>query len=207
MKKKPNDCTALMSHPYLATGSVQVRAALNALEHLLMSSTQEKVLLLLEQASLEELAQLCIERLLLYTPVKSILVLVPPKMKGSLIASWKHLVIWNNECTYAEQCSLQFQSISDQAAHVCLTTLIDIQKQGGIDSVQTFFRAFDVLVLYDVPSNPGPVWSQVVDFFAVSGTRVIGLSSQLTSEDGSLFFGAVADGKSPMDQKSRQACP
>jgi hypothetical protein len=210
---KHTDFAALRSHPASAalvpsSYSERVHEALRHLEATLMSGERGKILLLLEHDLMEELTFLAIDRLLRYTSVRHLLLLVPPKRKGQMIEAWNNAVAWSNGRKLAEQFSLLSAPslLRDQiTAELCIATIIDIQKHVGVDVTLPFFKAFDIVLAYEVPACPGPAWIQAVDCFAFSGARIIGLSSTLSEEDGTSLFGCVIDQKRTSDQIQPQA--
>jgi hypothetical protein len=208
---KHTDFAALRSHPASAalvpsSSSERVLEVLRHLEATLMSSEHRKILLLLEHDLMEDLTFLAMDRFLRYTSVQHLLLLVPQTMKEQILNVWHHTVAWSNGRKLAEQFSLLSTPSRDQiTAELCIATIIDIQRHVGIDVTLPFFKAFDVVLVYEVPSCPGPAWIQAVDCFAVSGARVIGLSSTLSEEDGASLFGCVIDQKRTSDQIQQQA--
>jgi hypothetical protein len=191
------DFTALTSHPIpaaFAHSHEQVRDALTALETMLVSSNQDRVLLLVEKKTMEDLSIISIERILRYTQCQRVLLLVSPKLKTKMIEIWEQAVSWENGRKLNEQFSITSAPQNAEVTQVCIATVFDIQVHIGIDSMQPFFKAFDAIVLYE-PINPGPAWSQIVEIFATMGTPVIGLSSQLSKEEGEQLFEHVIDVK------------
>ena len=208
---KHTNFAALRSHPVSvgplpSSSSERVHDALKHLEATLMSSTYRKILLLLEHDLMEDLTFLAIDRFLRYTSVQHLLLLVPQTMKKQLLNVWHRTVAWSNGRKLAEQFSLLSMPSRDQiTAELCIATIIEIQKQVGVDVTLPFFKAFDVVLVYEIPPYPGPAWIQAIDGFAASGARVIGVSSQLSKEDGASLFGCVIDQKRTSDQIQPQA--
>ncbi len=194
MKNRTLDCTTLTSHPIIAhTG--RVRDALTALEATLVSSHQDRVLLLVEKKTMEDLAIISINRFLRYTQCHRILLLVSPKAKTKMIGAWEHAVSWEDGSLLNAQFSMTSMPRSAEGAQVGIVTVLDIQMHIGIDAALPFFKLFDAIVLYDVALNPSSAWSQIVEIFATMDTRVIGLSSLLSEEEGELLFERVIDAK------------
>jgi hypothetical protein len=192
------DLTGLTLHPVpaaLTHSHGRVRDALTTLEATLVACKQDRVLLLLENKIMEDLSIIAIERFLRYTQCQRVLLLVNPKLKTKIIEAWKQAVSWEDGRKLSEQFSVTSIPQNAEGAQVCIASVFDIQAHIGIDSTRPFFNAFDALVLYDVPNNPGPAWSQIVEIFATMDIPVIGLSSRLSEEEGELFFERVIDAK------------
>lgn len=208
---KHPDFAALRSHQISAASdsssiSGRLSDALRSLETTLMSSEHRKILSLLEHDLMKDLAFLAIDRFLRYTQVRHLLLLVPPKRKGQVIEAWNNAVAWSNGRKLSEQFSLLSVPSHDQiTAELCIVTIIDIQKSVGVDMTHSFFKAFDIVLVYEVPSSPGPAWIQAIDCFAAAGAQVIGLSSTLSEEDGASLFGSVIDVRKTSNQRQPQA--
>jgi hypothetical protein len=193
MKNKMLDLKTLSLHPFparsaLSAQGVQVCTVLSTLEAHLISRDQGRVLLLLEQELMEDLSLITIERFLRYTLCRRVLLLVNPKRKAEMIERWEQGAAWEDGGKRAAQFSMTPLPQYAQEAQLCIATVFDLQMQSGLDSQHPFFQAFDAVLLYDVPTNPGPGWHQIVEIFAARNTRVIGLSSQMSEEEGELLF-------------------
>jgi hypothetical protein len=200
MKQKTIEMKGLSLHPFpaclaLSAQGVQVRSVLSTLEAQLIAHNQGKLLLLLEQELIGSLSLIEIERFLRYTPCQRVLLLVGPKCKAPLIERWEHAVSWEGEGYFASHVSMTPLPQKALETQLCIATVFDIQVHVGVDARYPFFKAFDVVILSDVPTNPGPAWHQIVEIFAARETHVIGLSSQLTEEEGELLFECVIDTK------------
>lgn len=196
MKNKRLELTELNSHPFSATFArspyhIQIRNALSLLEAQLISDNQNSILLLLPKELLNEVSLITIERLLRHTRCQRVLLLVLPKLQTLLLETWKHAISWEDGQKLASLFSMTSQPQEIYDAQVCMTTVFDLQIHIGVDSRQPFFKAFEVIVLSDVPANPGPVWCQIVEIFARMGTRVIGLSALMPEQEGTLLFDRV----------------
>jgi hypothetical protein len=210
MKNEAVGFTDLPSHPLPKTLTQAATAygrqlcdALMTLEANLASCHHDKTLLLLDRAALEDLAIIEIERLLRYIPCQHLLVLVSPQAKAKLMARWKKAISVDGH-KLSEQFSLTTMPQNAQDAQLCIASVFDIQMQVDVASTHHFFKSFDAVMIYGVPSSPGPAWSQIVDLFA-SNTCVIGLSATLTEEEGALFFGNVIDTKKASPYKLKRA--
>jgi hypothetical protein len=210
MKNEAVGFTGLPSHPLPKTLTQAVTAygrqlcdALTTLEGNLASCRHDKTLLLLDRALMEDLAVILLVRLLRYIPCQHLLVLVTPQAKAKLIAAWNKATSIDGH-KLSDQFSLTTMPQNAQDARLCIASIFDIQMQVGVASTQHFFKSFDSVVIYGVPSNPGPAWSHIVDLFA-SNTCVIGLSATLTEEEGALFFGNVIDMKKVSPYKLKRA--
>ena len=200
MKHTPLELFTLSLHPFpvalaLSAYGVQVQRTLIALEANLISSDQDRVLLLLEKATMEDLSIIAIERLLRYTPCQHILLLVASKIQAHMIERWEYAASWEDGHPLIAQFAVTSMPQHAQEAQVCLATVFDIQVHIGVDSTLPFFKMFDVIVLYDIPTHPGHTWSQIVEIFSALGTCVIGLSSLLSEEEGEQLFERVIDAK------------
>lgn len=200
MKHKALKMKTLPSHPFPvslahSTHKRQIRKLLTTLEAHLISSNQSRLLLLLEKVLMEDLSLIALERFLRYASCQRVLLLVSPKSKAPLIARWEHTTSWKDGRKLASQFSMTSTPQNTLETQVCITTVFDIQVHIGVDSQQPFFQAFDVIILYDVPANPGPAWNQIMEIFVARDTPIIGLSSLLSEEEGKLLFECVIDTK------------
>jgi hypothetical protein len=185
---------------------VQVRNTLRALETVLDANrildTQESVLVILpEQKLLADFTMLTISYVLRIPPFQRILLLVPPQRKTEVIEIWEQTLHWEGKPK--EVFSMTSMPQHAQEAQVCIVTVADIQRHVEIDPMYPFFQTFDVLLLYDVPVHPGPIWHQIVELSISFDTCVIGLSSLLSSKDGACFFDRVLEMKKAEDGKRR----
>ncbi|BCL79573.1 hypothetical protein ccbrp13_60830 [Ktedonobacteria bacterium brp13] len=113
-------------------------------------------------------------------PCRHLLVIVPPKLKATLLKGWQQKPA--DGLTHIEQFSVTFSPQYAQDADICIASIFDIQVQIGVDRTLPFYRLFDVVVLGDADAAHGPVWHRIIEeIFPMLGTRVLPLS--LLSEE------------------------
>ena len=197
---KTMNFTTLSSHPtppalaHSAYG-MRISNALTALEKSLMSGEQDKLLLLVEKDTMEEVLLIAIERFLRYMQCQHILVLVSKQKQSKMIRTWEQAVSWEDDRKLTELFRMTSMVHDAEEAHVCITNVFDIQTQVSVDVIHPFFKIFDAILVYDIPAIPGPGLHQIMELFVANDTCVIGLSSALTEEAGELLFGNVIDRK------------
>ena len=185
-------------HLQKALGILEDALKVNALTH-----TQDNILLLLEQSFLADLTMIAIERFMRSMQFQRILLLVDPKRKARVIEIWEQAFPHDTGFTYKNQFSMTSTSLRFQEAQVCIATTIDIQHHVEIDPLAPFFQTFDAILLYEVPINPGPVWTQIVELFLSLDASVIGLSSLLSQEDGALRFERVIEMRTSFNEREK----
>lgn len=168
-----------------------VKQALPLLEAALVSCDQGRLLLLpgrLDAGMRIELSLTCVERVLRYSEYHRVCLLVPFHLHARCVEVWNSRVSPEDQRRPAGL----FETVCTPAliteSQLCITTVRDIQTQVGLDGQHPFYHAFDVLVVQDVPARPGPAWTRIVE---ASRARVLGMSSEVSEEDGALFFDLV----------------
>jgi hypothetical protein len=202
--------STLSAHPLPAalahsTYGMRITEALTALEESLISSEQDKTLLLLENDIMEDVFLIVLERFLRYAQCHHLLVLVSKKNLPKMMRTWEHAVSWDDDRHLTAQFQMTSMPQDAQEVQVCITSVFDIQMHITIALTHPFFKGFDAILVYDVPAILGPALHQIVDLFAVNETRVVGFSSTLSQEEGELLFGKMIEQKRATSSKLKHA--
>jgi hypothetical protein len=175
----------------LAAHSGDQRRALTILEAMLTSHSPGNILLLVEQNVMDTLAMIILEAFLRSPLCKRVLLLTPPQHKARLHEQWEHALSSDDGRSLKEHFAVAVQP-QDAKAQVCLATVLEIQRL-NVHAVRAFCKSFDAMLVYDVPSSPGPGWNQLVGSVVAMEAWVIGVSSTLSPEEGEALFEQVID--------------
>lgn len=168
-----------------------IHAACMTLETRLQQSEQDKILLLLEQDLLLDFSLFCLEQLLKRYQ-RFLVLLASPSEKAHVVEAIQASQVEDGR-RFPERfrCSL---TDTPQIMQVCVATVREIQcRVKYLAFTQPFFRAFDAVLLYPVPPQPGPGWIRIVELFT-QHARIIGLSETL-SDEGMQSFGEIVDAR------------
>ncbi len=162
-----------------ATGTrTRLQTVLELLEQRLVTHAQDKIFLTLHPALLASLTTTEIERFLRYTACRRILLLAQHNHIQEVVTLYQQARSFTDNLPLASHFPVTTHLQQAEQARVCISSVFEIQKHiGEGDSLLAFLALFDALIIYRVPEQPGPVWQQIVDLVAASGSPVIGLQA------------------------------
>ncbi len=176
--------------PALPQGlSLEVREWLTVLESHLASNNYSRILVKMESGLNASFFLVFMDRLLRFTKTRNILLLASASSKPALISAWKDASLLEGDQRLSERYHTSYSPRVPLArgTRVCISTLREMQL--CFQHSRRLSRVFRMVLAYDVPATPSPVWQQVVDSFGTS--YLIGFCRALTPEVSEWFGGNV----------------
>lgn len=191
--------TRLVFQPFPALPgnlSGEARELLTTLENHLVSNNYSRILVKMGNGLNTDFLLVFVDRLLRFTKTRNILLLVSASSKPALISAWKTASLLEGNERFSERYHTSYSPCVPLArgTRVCISTLREMQI--CFQHSRRFSRMFRVVLAYDVPATPSPVWQQVMESFGTS--YVIGFCRALAPEVSAWFGGNVISmGKNP----------